>query len=128
MGKALAIGSRVILGLIFFALGLMYFLPIQMPMPDPNSLAGQWFHVMLKTKYFLPLLKGTETVCGLMLLTGIFMPLALVVLAPIVINIFMFHTFVEPSGFPMAVGIVVLMLVQAKLNWKHFSGLFDTKF
>lgn len=129
MGKAIAIGSRVILGLVFFVFGANYFLHfLPMPMPSPSSPAGQFMGAMLQTKYFFPLLKISEIACGLMLLTGIFMPLALVILSPIVINIFMFHFFVDQSGLPMAILLVVLMIVQGKLHWKHFHSLFDTKF
>jgi uncharacterized membrane protein YphA (DoxX/SURF4 family) len=129
MGKALAIGSRVILGLVFFVFGLNFFFHfLPMPLPPPNSPAGLFMGALMQTKYFFPLLKITETVCGLMLLTGIFMPLALVILSPIVINIFMVHFFLDQSGLPMAITLVVLMIVQGKLHWKRFQGLFDTKF
>jgi len=55
-------------------------------------------------------LKGTETICGLLLLIGAFVPLALVVLAPIVLNIIMVHIFLAPSGLPLAVVIAALMI------------------
>ena len=68
---------------------------------------------LMATGYFFPFLKGTETVCGLLLLTGAFVPLALVVLAPIVLQIFHFHAFLEPSGLPVALLIGALLVYLA---------------
>jgi hypothetical protein len=64
--------------------------------------------------YFFPLLKATETICGLLLLTGFFVPLALVVLAPIVINIILVHAFLAPDGLPLA---VIIGLLTAYLSF-----------
>ena len=83
---------------------------------------------MMQTGYFMPFLKVTEVACGLMMLTGIFIPLALVILSPIVIQIFLFHFYLDRTGLPMAIVLVGLMIVQGRLNWSHFKGLFTTKF
>ncbi|MCX6109590.1 MAG: acyltransferase, partial [Proteobacteria bacterium] len=65
------------------------------------------------SKYFFYLLKGTEIVCGLALVTGFYVPLALVVLAPISLNIFLVHASLEPSGLPMAIGIGLVLAYLA---------------
>ena len=57
----------------------------------------------------MPFLKATETVCGAFLLSGFFVPLALVILAPILIHITLVNVFMMPSGLPIAVVLVVLM-------------------
>ncbi len=76
---------------------------------------------LMASGYFMTLLKLTETICGLMLLSGMFVPLALVVLAPIVLNIFMVHAFMEPSGLPVAV-VIGLLTVYLAFFAKPYSG------
>ncbi len=63
---------------------------------------------LLGSGYFFPFLKGVETLSGLLLLSGLFVPLALTVLAPIVINIILFHAFLEPAGLPLPIVIAIL--------------------
>ncbi|MBY0472605.1 DoxX family membrane protein [bacterium] len=94
--------ARILFGLIFFVFGLNGFLQF-MPTPPPPEAAASFFGAMMQTGYFFPLLKATEIICGILLLSGSFVPLALVVLAPIILQIFFFHLFLAPSGLAMAV-------------------------
>ncbi|MBI3543088.1 MAG: DoxX family protein [Deltaproteobacteria bacterium] len=108
MSKAPLI-ARILLGLIFFVFGLngfLNFIPVP-PMPEKTK---AFMDALMATGYFIPVLKGTEVTCGLLLLVGAFVPLALVVLAPIVIQIFLFHAFIQPNGIPMALFIGALMI------------------
>ena len=115
-------GVRVLLGLVFFVFGLngfLHFLP-QPPMPEAalpflGGLAG--------AGYFFPLLKTTEVVAGLLLLSNRFVPLALTLLAPVIENIAAFHVFLAPSP-PM---VVFLLAAEIYLAWVYraaFRGLF----
>lgn len=91
--------ARWILGLIFFVFGLNgFFNFIPMPETMPEKMAT-FMGGLMASQYFFPLLKGTEVVCGALLLIGAFVPLALIVLAPIIINIFnpCFFRFQWPS-------------------------------
>src|SRR5690606_32550264 len=101
--------ARILLGLIFFAGGLVGLLNLAPAPPDlPERL--QTFNAgLMATGYFMTLLKGTETVCGLLLLSGFYVPLALFILAPIVLNIFLVHAFMEPTGLPVAITAGVLL-------------------
>lgn len=110
MNKAPLI-ARILLGLIFFVFGLNGFLNF-IPTPPPPESLMTFMTGMMSSKYFFPLLKGTEVVCGLLLLSGAFVPLALVVLAPIVLNIFLTHLFLAPDGLVLA---VVIGLLEAYL-------------
>lgn len=121
MNKATMI-TRIILGLIFFVFGLNGFLnfiptPTEMPEAQMKFMTG-----LMATKYFFPFLKGTETLTGLMLLSGVFVPLALVVLAPIIINIFLLHIFMSPEGLPMALFIGALEIYLAFFS-KPYSDI-----
>src|SRR5437899_10985925 len=78
--------ARIVLGLVFFVFGLngfFHFMP-QQPMP---AAAGAFGGALAQAGYFFPLLKPTETLAGVALLSNRFVPLALTVLAPIVVNI-----------------------------------------
>ena len=119
--------ARVLLGLIFFVFGLMGLLNLVPPPPNMPEKLQTFMAGMMATGYFMTLLKGTEVVCGLLLLLGAYVPLALVVLAPIVLNIFLVHAFMEPSGLPIAIVIVVLetyLAFFAKPYCHHVRALF----
>ena len=68
-----------------------------------------------RTGYFWPVLKGCEVACGLCLLSGYFVPLALVVVAPVVVHIFLFHVFLSP---PLGLGLF-LLVAEAYLGWEY---------
>ena len=106
----LTIGVRVLLGLIFAASGIAFFLTTPPPMEGPIA---DFFKGMMATHYFFYLLKGCEILCGLALISGFFVPLALVVLAPIVLNILLVHAFLLPSGLPLALVLVVAEIYLA---------------
>ncbi len=101
MAKATLI-SRILLGLVFFVFGLNGFIHF-MPMPPMEGVAATFFTGMAATGYFLPVLAGTQTLGGAMLLSGMYVPLALVVLAPVILQIFLYHVFVDMKGLGMAV-------------------------
>jgi len=108
--------ARVLLGLVFFVFGLngfLHFIPQPPPSPGPmmDFLTG-----LMGTGYFIPLLKGTEVVTGALLLSNRFVPLALIVLSPIVINIVAVHAFLAPAGLGLALFILVL---QVYLAWSY---------
>ncbi len=109
--KKLPLVARLFLGLVFFVFGLNGFFQF-IPMPPMPEKAGAMMAGLAGSGYFFPLLKGTETLGGLLLLIGAFVPLTLVVLAPIILNIFLFHAFLAPSGLalPILMGIVEIYL------------------
>ena len=98
--------ARLLVGAVFTIFGLNGFLGF-IPMPPPEGLAAVFMGGLGATGYFFPLLKGTEVLAGLLLLGNRFVPLALTVLAPIVVNILAFHVFLAPAG------LVVPLIVTA---------------
>lgn len=120
MKAKLPLIARLLLGFVFFAGGLTGLLNLFPPPPDlPEKL--QAFNTgLMATGYFMPFLKATETLCGLALLTGFFVPLALVILAPITIHIFLVHVFLAPEGLPVAI-IVGLLMVYLSFFAKPYS-------
>ena len=108
-----SIAARILTGLLFFVFGLngfLHFIP-QPKTPMPSFIVG-----MMDSGYMLPMIAGTEVVVGAMLLLNRFVALALVLIAPIVVNIVAYHAFLAPSG--MGIALVVLAL-EAYLVWVH---------
>lgn len=102
--------ARILLGFIFFASGLMGLLNLVPPPADLPEKLVTFNTGLMASVYFFPLLKLTETICGLLLMIGFFVPLALVILAPVVLNIFLVHAFLAPSGLPLAIVLGLLMI------------------
>ncbi len=107
--------ARVLLGAVFFIFGLNGFLHF-LPQPPMTGLPLQFVGGLAASGYFFPLLKSIEVASGLLLLSGRFVPLALAVLAPIVVNIFAFHAFLAPSGIPVA---IFVLLLEVFLAWSY---------
>jgi hypothetical protein len=118
--------ARLLLGAIFTVFGLNGFLHF-IPQPPPSGLAAVFVGGLGATGYFFPLLKGTEVVTGLLLLGNRYVPLALTVLAPIVVNIVAFHAFLAPSGMALPIVIVALGLYLAYTERAVFAPLLQAK-
>ena len=82
-------------------------------MPPAPPRAGAFAGALFASGYLFPLLKATEVVAGLLLLGGLFVPLALAVLAPIVVNIVGFHLFLAPSGLALPLAVLAAELYLA---------------
>jgi uncharacterized membrane protein YphA (DoxX/SURF4 family) len=117
IGRYAVIAGRILLGLCFFVFGLAYFIHF-MPEPEGPQPAGAlaFGGALFQTGYMFPLIKGTEVACGALLLVNRFVPLALVVLAPIIVNIVAFHAFLEPSGLVVA---LLIAAVELGLAWAY---------
>jgi putative oxidoreductase len=122
--------ARVLLGLIFFAAGVTGLLNLAPAPPDMPENLMTFTNGLLATGYFMTLLKATEAICGLLLLAGLWVPLALVILAPISINIFLVHAFLAPEGLLTAL-MIGLLMIYLSFFAKPYAGrlkpLFERK-
>ncbi len=110
MKEKLPLIARVLLGLVFTVFGMLGLLNLIPPPPDLPERMQAFTNGLAASIYFMPFLKAVEASCGLLLLSGLFVPLALVILAPIVIHIFLVHAVLEPNGLPIAIVIGLLMI------------------
>src|SRR5512141_1582978 len=96
--ELLPAGGRVLLGVLFFVSGLNGFLNF-LPQPSVTLPAGAaaFSSALLNTGYMFPLIMATQLIVGTLLLVNRFVPLALALLAPFVVNSIAFHIFLEPS-------------------------------
>lgn len=118
--------ARILLGLIFFVFGLGGLLN-WFPPPPPESLPPKLvaFDAGIRSSgYLFELLKGTETLMGVLLLVNRFVPLALVILAPIIVNIVLVHVLLAPSGLPVAIVVLALELFLAWRYRRVYAPLF----
>jgi putative oxidoreductase len=120
--KIASLIARVLLGFIFLVFGLNGFLHF-IPMPPPTGVAGQFFGSIFASHYWLVIF-GVQTIGGLLLLVNRFVPLALVILGPVVVNIFFFHALMAPAGLPLAIVVVVLWAIVANRNKQYLAGIF----
>ncbi len=88
---------RLVFGLILFIFGLNGFFTF-LPVPPMAPRADAFIQALISTGYMLPFWKGTEVVAGLLILFNRFTALALVLIAPIVLNIAAFHVFLDPAN------------------------------
>ena len=118
--------ARVFLGLVFTVFGLNGFLQF-IPQPPMSGGPAAFFGALFATHYMLPLIMGTELFAGVLLLTGRFVPLALTVLAPVLVNILAFHTFLEHGGFGLPLVVVGSALYLAWVHRDAYAALLRAK-
>src|ERR1051325_3621686 len=111
---------RILMGLVFFVFGLNGFLNF---IPQPKTAMPQravdFIGALMNTGYMFPLIAGTQLIVGALLLLNRFVPLALALIAPIIVGIITFHIFLAPTGMGMAIFVVVMELYLA---WAYRSA------
>jgi uncharacterized membrane protein YphA (DoxX/SURF4 family) len=127
--KIAKIGARILLGLIYTVFSLNFFLHF-LPNPEMNAKAGAFIGALIGTGYVFTLVKIVEFTGGILVLSGYFTSFGLVILAPITINIFLFHTMLAPEngGFVVPSIMVALHLFLAFTTYKkNYAGVFSIK-
>lgn len=123
--KILNIVSRFLLGLIFLIFGLNGFLHF-IPMPLPSGVAGQFFGALFVSNYLVPIF-GLQVISGALLLVNRFVPLALTILSPIIVNILLFHVLMNPVGLGPGVLAAILWGVVFASVRSAFAGIFQAR-
>jgi hypothetical protein len=126
ISQKLPAAARVVLGLVFFVFGLNGFLHF-LPQPPMSGPAADFAGALFATGYMFPLLKGTEVAASLLLLSNRYVPLALAVLAPVLINIVAFHTFLAPAGLAIPIVLLLLELYLARSYRDVFAPMLQAR-
>lgn len=114
--RRLILAARLVLGLLFLASGIAGLVMPTPPLPPETPPSMVALFTGLTGSYLLTLVKLTEAVVGALLLANRFVPLALVVLAPVTVNIVLVHALLAPSGLPIALVVLALHLF---LGWSY---------
>jgi putative oxidoreductase len=124
--KIAVIIVRVLMGLMFLFASIVVLFKLG-PQPELKGNVKLFMDGINATGYLLTFIKLTELVCGLLFVAGFFVPLATVMIFPITLNIALFHAFVEPSGLPVGIALLLANLFLAFAYRKHYVSLVAAK-
>ncbi|HSE25641.1 MAG TPA: hypothetical protein VLB68_28510 [Pyrinomonadaceae bacterium] len=124
--KFVSMAARLLLGLIFVVFGLNIFLNFFNAGPLPGGLAGQYI-IALAQSHILQVVGALQLVGGVLLLINRYVPLALVLLGPIVVNILLYHLLLNLTGLSLAIVVTVLWFIVFFAYKRFFSGIFAQK-
>lgn len=114
--RRLVLSARLVLGLLFLASGVAGLAMAPPPLPEGTPPGMVALFTGLTGSYLLTLVKLTEAAVGALLLANRLVPLALVVLAPVTVNIVLVHLLLAPSGLPIALVVLALHLF---MGWSY---------
>jgi uncharacterized membrane protein YphA (DoxX/SURF4 family) len=115
--------ARLLLGLAFVVFGLNGFLNFLSMGPMPTGLAGQFMGALFQSHYYW-VVAALQIAGGLLLLVGRYVPLGLVLLGPVIVNILLYHIFLNPAGMLMALVVTVLWFIVFYGYRQYFAGIF----
>ena len=120
--KIVLLIARLLLGLIFVVFGLNGFLNFLSMGPMPTGLAGQFVGALVLSHYFW-VVAALQIIGGVLLLVNRFVPLALVLLGPVIVNIICYHVFLNHGGAGFAAVVTILWLTVFYGKRQYFSGI-----
>jgi putative oxidoreductase len=123
--KYIFVIARGLLGLVFTVFGLNAFLHFFPSTPVPG-LAGQFMGALLGSHYYV-IVFGTQLIGGVLLLSNRYVPLALTLLGPVIVNILSFHMFLNSENIAPAIVVAVLWFLVFSQVRSSFAGLFVAK-
>jgi len=126
ISSKLPAAARLALGFAFFVFGLNGFLHF-LPQPPMSGPPADFAAALFATGYMFPLIKGTEVVASLLLLSNRYVPLALALLAPVLVNIVAFHAFLAPAGLALPIILLVLELYLARSYREAFASMLHAR-
>src|SRR3954463_7054564 len=123
--KYVIVVVRVLLGLMFVIFGSNAFFKFMGPPPEMHGQAGAFMTALMSSGYMY-VVAMLQVLGGLCLLLGArFVPLGLTLLGPVIVNILLFHLFLEPSGLPMTVVIAAMSLFLLWIYRFKFPAIFQ---
>lgn len=118
--------ARLLLGVLFVLFGLNGFLNFFSTGPAPTGLAGQFIGSLFQSHYYW-VIAALQIAGGVLLIVNRYVPLALVLLGPIIVNVLLYHIFMMPQGVVLAIVATVLWFVVFYGYRYYFSGVFSQR-
>jgi uncharacterized membrane protein YphA (DoxX/SURF4 family) len=113
--KIAVIVVRILLGLMFAFASIAFFFKL-IPVPEMTGSIKIFNDGIAASIYLMPTVKIFELLCAIAFLSGRFVPLATVVIFPIILNILLYHAFLDSSALPIA---ILLMLGNLFLAYSY---------
>ena len=123
--KIAVVIARILMGVVFVFFGLNGFLQF-LKAPLPTGLAGQFLMALFQSHYVW-FICAVQIVGGVLLLVNRYVPLALALLGPVIVNIILFHLLLNPAAAQLAVVVTILWFFLFYRYRANFSGLFVQK-
>ena len=124
--KILTLVARILMGLTFLVFGLngfLHFLPMG---PAPQGIQAQFMAIMGATHYlYAPF--ALQIICGLLFLINRYIPLALTLICPVIVNILLFHALMAPASALPGVFVTVCWLIVYWSVRPAFRGIFQPR-
>lgn len=124
--RVLTLIARILLGVLFLVFGLNGFLNFLSMGPPPTGLAGQFIGALFQSHYYW-VIAALQVVAGVLLIVNRYVPLALVLLGPIIVNILLYHIFMMPQGIVLALVATILWFIVFYGYRYYFSGIFSPR-
>lgn len=116
--------ARILLGLVFLISGVNHIVPF-LPMKPMSGDAGTFSMILLTSKY-LSVVGVLDVIGAVLLLVGRYVPLALVLLGPIIVNILLFDVLLASAGLAIGVVIALLEVFLIFTYRANFAGIFQS--
>ena len=123
--KIVALIVRLLLGLVFFVFGLNAFLEF-LKGSIPGGVAGQFLQALFQSHYVLAI-GAVQAVGGGLLLINRYVPLALTILGPVIVNILLYHLLLSHEGMEGALMVAAFWFVLFFHYRQYFFGIFTAK-
>jgi uncharacterized membrane protein YphA (DoxX/SURF4 family) len=120
--KTAVIIVRSLMGLIFLFSSITFLFKLIIP-PEPTGTMKIFNTGLQASVYLMPTVKIIELTCGIAFLSGRFVPLAAVLISPIIVNIFFVHAFLGPEGLPLAIFLVLANSLVAYYHRESYKPL-----
>ena len=114
---------RFLLGILLVIFGFNKFIEL-IPSPAMPENAANFIKSLVDTGYILPVVGAFEIFIGILLLAKRWVPFALILLAPISLNILLFHLFLDMPGIRGAILVTTLTGIMIYKNWSCYKPLF----
>ena len=124
--KIAAVVARILMGIVFLIFGLNGFLHFIPQGPMPGGVADQFIGALMASHYMV-LVFSLQLICGVLFLVNRYVPLALTLIAPIIVNILLFHSLMNPSGLPPGALVTICWLVVAYSLRQAFAGILEQR-
>lgn len=125
LSKVIMHVCRLFLGIIFLGAGINgYFVIFGL---DPFIPTSPEAMALFEFEYLLITEKSLEIICGILLLSNRFIPLAIAILSPIIVNILLLHLFVDPSLLLLVIFLVIALGYLLFYYRKNFLSILERK-